>query len=153
LSSPYIISYGAYLAELDIFICMEYTEKGSFDTIYKRIGAMKDIEKRRTPKELFMSFVFLFFARGLFLPRASSLVRVVSRAHCFSRVRRLSSLALYCLCSCSVDMVFLPSSLLSFFSRIDRLMIFFDSIRLGAWWKIWIWISKFSPAVVGQSPK
>jgi hypothetical protein len=57
LSSPYIISYGAYLAELNIFICMEYTKKSSCDTIYKRIGAMKDIEKRRTPKELFVSFV------------------------------------------------------------------------------------------------
>jgi hypothetical protein len=63
--SVVVISYyGAYLAELNmIFICMEYTEKGSFDTIYKRIGAMKDIEKRRTPKELFVSFVC---ARRLF---------------------------------------------------------------------------------------
>jgi hypothetical protein len=92
---------------------MEYTEKGSFDTIYKRIGAMEDIEKR-TPKELFVSFVFLFFARRLFLEGAD----------CFSRARRLSSLALYCLCSCSVDMVFFLPPFLSFLSQIDQLVIF-----------------------------
>ncbi|KAJ7089099.1 Pkinase-domain-containing protein [Mycena epipterygia] len=39
--SPYIISsYGAYLAEPNICICMEHMDKGSFDSIYKRIGAI-----------------------------------------------------------------------------------------------------------------
>ncbi|KAJ6522587.1 Pkinase-domain-containing protein [Mycena capillaripes] len=39
--SPYIISsYGAYLAEPNICICMEVMDKGSFDGIYKRIGAI-----------------------------------------------------------------------------------------------------------------
>ncbi|KAF7344001.1 STE/STE7/MEK1 protein kinase [Mycena venus] len=39
--SPYIISsYGAYLAEPNICICMEFMDKGSFDGIYKRIGAI-----------------------------------------------------------------------------------------------------------------
>ncbi|KAJ7017044.1 Pkinase-domain-containing protein [Mycena alexandri] len=40
--SPYIISsYGAYLAEPNICICMEFMDKGSFDGIYKRIGAIE----------------------------------------------------------------------------------------------------------------
>ncbi|KAJ7624402.1 Pkinase-domain-containing protein [Roridomyces roridus] len=39
--SPYIItSYGAYLAEPNICICMEFMDKKSFDGIYKRIGAI-----------------------------------------------------------------------------------------------------------------
>ncbi|KAJ7651927.1 kinase-like domain-containing protein [Mycena rosella] len=39
--SPYIISsYGAYLAEPNICICMEFMDKGSFDGIYKKIGAI-----------------------------------------------------------------------------------------------------------------
>ncbi|KAJ7110729.1 Pkinase-domain-containing protein [Mycena crocata] len=39
--SPFIISsYGAYLAEPNICICMEFMDKGSFDGIYKRIGAI-----------------------------------------------------------------------------------------------------------------
>ncbi|KAJ6468926.1 ste7-like protein [Mycena sanguinolenta] len=39
--SPYIVSsYGAYLAEPNICICMEFMDKGSFDGIYKRIGAI-----------------------------------------------------------------------------------------------------------------
>ena len=37
--SPYIVSsYGAYLAEPNICLCMEYMDKGSFDAIYKRMG-------------------------------------------------------------------------------------------------------------------
>jgi serine/threonine protein kinase len=39
--SPYIISsYGADLAEPNICICMEFMDKGSFDGIYKKIGAI-----------------------------------------------------------------------------------------------------------------
>ncbi|KAJ7222175.1 Pkinase-domain-containing protein [Mycena pura] len=39
--SPYIVSsYGAYLSEPNICICMEFMDKGSFDGIYKRIGAI-----------------------------------------------------------------------------------------------------------------
>ncbi|KAK7041987.1 STE/STE7/MEK1 protein kinase [Favolaschia claudopus] len=39
--SQYIVSsYGAYLAEPNICICMEFMDKGSFDGIYKRIGAI-----------------------------------------------------------------------------------------------------------------
>ncbi|KAJ7069373.1 ste7-like protein [Mycena amicta] len=37
--SPFIVSsYGAYLAEPNICLCMEFMDKGSFDAIYKRIG-------------------------------------------------------------------------------------------------------------------
>ncbi|KIY53729.1 kinase [Fistulina hepatica ATCC 64428] len=37
--SPYIIaSYGSYLAEPNICICMEFMDKGSFDRIYKKHG-------------------------------------------------------------------------------------------------------------------
>jgi mitogen-activated protein kinase kinase len=37
--SPFIISsYGAYLAEPNICLWMEFMDKGSFDAIYKRIG-------------------------------------------------------------------------------------------------------------------
>ena len=37
--SKYIISfYGAYLADPNICICMEYMDKGSLDCIYKKIG-------------------------------------------------------------------------------------------------------------------
>ncbi|KAJ7605977.1 Pkinase-domain-containing protein [Mycena polygramma] len=40
-ASAYIVSsYGAYLAEPNICICMEFMDKGSFDGIYKRIGAI-----------------------------------------------------------------------------------------------------------------
>jgi serine/threonine protein kinase len=39
--SPYIISfYGAFLADPNICICMEYMDKGSLDGIYKKIGAI-----------------------------------------------------------------------------------------------------------------
>jgi mitogen-activated protein kinase kinase len=42
--SAYIVSsYGAFLAEPNICICMEFMDKGSFDGIYKQIGAI-DIE-------------------------------------------------------------------------------------------------------------
>ena len=37
--SPYIISsYGTFLSEPNICICMEYMDKGSLDGIYKKIG-------------------------------------------------------------------------------------------------------------------
>ena len=40
-NSPNIVSsYGAFLAEPNICICMEYMDKGSFDGIYKKIGAI-----------------------------------------------------------------------------------------------------------------
>lgn len=43
-NSKYIISfYGAFLADPNICICMEYMDKGSLDGIYKKIGAI-DIE-------------------------------------------------------------------------------------------------------------
>ncbi|KAJ3812834.1 kinase-like domain-containing protein [Lentinula aff. lateritia] len=39
-SSPFIVSFfGAYLSEPNICICMEYMDKGSFDSIYKTIGS------------------------------------------------------------------------------------------------------------------
>ncbi|PPR05036.1 hypothetical protein CVT24_010182 [Panaeolus cyanescens] len=39
--SKYIISfYGAFLADPNICICMEYADKGSLDAIYKKIGAI-----------------------------------------------------------------------------------------------------------------
>lgn len=39
--SDYIISfYGAFLSDPNICICMEFGDKGSFDGIYKRIGAI-----------------------------------------------------------------------------------------------------------------
>ncbi|KAK0535162.1 MAP kinase kinase (MEK) [Tilletia horrida] len=40
--SPYIVDfYGAYLSEPHICMCMEYMEKGSLDTIYKRWGPIR----------------------------------------------------------------------------------------------------------------
>ena len=40
-NSPYIVSfYGAFLAEPNICICMEYMDRGSFDGIYKKMGAI-----------------------------------------------------------------------------------------------------------------
>jgi len=42
--SKYIISFhGAFLADPNICICMEFMDKGSLDGIYKKIGAI-DIE-------------------------------------------------------------------------------------------------------------
>lgn len=39
--SKYIISfYGAFLADPNICICMEFMDKGSLDGIYKKIGAI-----------------------------------------------------------------------------------------------------------------
>ena len=39
--SQYIIScFGSFLAEPNICICMEFMDKGSFDLIYKKIGAI-----------------------------------------------------------------------------------------------------------------
>ncbi|KAJ3989230.1 ste7-like protein [Lentinula detonsa] len=39
-SSPFIVSsFGAYLSEPNICICMEFMDKGSFDSIYKSIGS------------------------------------------------------------------------------------------------------------------
>lgn len=39
--SEYIIScFGSFLAEPNICICMEFMDKGSFDSIYKKIGAI-----------------------------------------------------------------------------------------------------------------
>jgi mitogen-activated protein kinase kinase len=38
-NSKYIISfYGAYLADPNICICMEFMDKGSLDGVYKKIG-------------------------------------------------------------------------------------------------------------------
>ncbi|KAF9013139.1 kinase-like domain-containing protein [Cyathus striatus] len=43
-NSKYIVSfYGAFLADPNICICMEFMDKGSLDSIYKKIGAI-DIE-------------------------------------------------------------------------------------------------------------
>lgn len=43
-NSKYIVSFhGAFVADPHICICMEYMDKGSFDGIYKRSGAI-DIE-------------------------------------------------------------------------------------------------------------
>ncbi|KAE9396332.1 dual specificity protein kinase FUZ7 [Gymnopus androsaceus JB14] len=40
-NSRYIVSsFGAYILEPNICICMEYMDKGSFDGIYKRMGAI-----------------------------------------------------------------------------------------------------------------
>ncbi|KAF8321948.1 kinase-like domain-containing protein, partial [Amanita rubescens] len=40
-NSPYIVSsYGAFLAEPNICICIEYMDRGSFDGIYKKMGAI-----------------------------------------------------------------------------------------------------------------
>ncbi|KAJ3867246.1 MAG: Pkinase-domain-containing protein [Lentinula lateritia] len=40
-NSRYIVSfYGAYLADPNICICMEFSDKGSLDGIYKKIGAI-----------------------------------------------------------------------------------------------------------------
>ena len=42
--TPYIISfYGAFIADPNICICMEFMDKGSLDGIYKKIGPI-DIE-------------------------------------------------------------------------------------------------------------
>lgn len=42
--SQYIIEFhGAFLADPNICICMEYMDKGSFDGIYKKIGGGIDI--------------------------------------------------------------------------------------------------------------
>jgi mitogen-activated protein kinase kinase len=42
--SPYIISfYGAFVADPNICICMEFMDKGSLDGVYKKIGPI-DIE-------------------------------------------------------------------------------------------------------------
>ncbi|KAM6489169.1 Protein kinase-like domain containing protein [Amanita muscaria] len=38
--AQHVSSYGAFLAEPNICICMEYMDKGSFDGIYKKIGAI-----------------------------------------------------------------------------------------------------------------
>jgi len=39
--SEYIIScYGSFLAEPNICMCIEYMDKGSFDGIYRKIGAI-----------------------------------------------------------------------------------------------------------------
>ena len=39
--SEYIVScFGSFLAEPNICICMEFMDKGSFDAIYKKIGAI-----------------------------------------------------------------------------------------------------------------
>ncbi|KAJ3928796.1 MAG: Pkinase-domain-containing protein [Lentinula lateritia] len=40
-NSPYIVSsFGAYILDPNICICMEFMDKGSFDGIYKRLGAI-----------------------------------------------------------------------------------------------------------------
>ncbi|KAJ3772681.1 Pkinase-domain-containing protein [Lentinula raphanica] len=40
-NSPFIVSsFGAYILDPNICICMEFMDKGSFDGIYKRIGAI-----------------------------------------------------------------------------------------------------------------
>ena len=40
-NSQYIISfYGAFISDPNICICMEFMDKGSLDSIYKKIGAI-----------------------------------------------------------------------------------------------------------------
>lgn len=42
-SEHIVSSYGAFVSEPNICICMEYMDKGSFDCIYRKIGPI-DIE-------------------------------------------------------------------------------------------------------------
>jgi hypothetical protein len=85
---------------------------------------MKDIEKRRTPKELFVSFVFLFFLRADCFSRARRLLCALSRGPIVSPA---------CVVFLSRYIVYAPVLLtwssflppfLSFLSRIDRFIIF-----------------------------
>ncbi|KAF5392370.1 hypothetical protein D9757_001468 [Collybiopsis confluens] len=44
-SSPFIVSsFGAFLSEPNICICMEFMDKGSFDTIYRNMGLKAGIQ-------------------------------------------------------------------------------------------------------------
>ena len=43
-NSPYIVSfYGAFLADGDISICMEYMNCGSLDQVYKKTGNVAEV--------------------------------------------------------------------------------------------------------------
>ncbi|KAJ4475672.1 kinase-like domain-containing protein [Lentinula aciculospora] len=51
-SSPYIVSsFGAFISEPNICICMEFMDKGSFDSIYKSIGRYKSNAQRTSGVE------------------------------------------------------------------------------------------------------
>ncbi|KIK62480.1 hypothetical protein GYMLUDRAFT_41932 [Collybiopsis luxurians FD-317 M1] len=48
-SSPYIVSsYGAFLSEPNICICMEFMDKGSFDSIYKSMASRSGMKSTQT---------------------------------------------------------------------------------------------------------
>ncbi|KAJ3740549.1 kinase-like domain-containing protein [Lentinula detonsa] len=50
-SSPYIVSsFGAFISEPNICICMEFMDQGSFDSIYKAIGRPK-LNEQSLPKD------------------------------------------------------------------------------------------------------
>ncbi|KAJ3855009.1 kinase-like domain-containing protein [Lentinula lateritia] len=66
-SSPYIVSsFGAFISEPNICICMEYMDKGSFDSIYKSIGRPIPIcIVRQAAKRVLGGLVYLYEAMGV----------------------------------------------------------------------------------------
>ncbi|KAF8623317.1 hypothetical protein AX17_007458 [Amanita inopinata Kibby_2008] len=60
-NSPYIVSsYGAYLKEPNICICMEYMDKGSFDGIYKKIGAIDIAVVNKVAQSVLEGLTYLY---------------------------------------------------------------------------------------------
>ncbi|KAJ3734028.1 kinase-like domain-containing protein [Lentinula guzmanii] len=66
-SSPYIVSsFGAFISEPNICICMEFMDQGSFDSIYKAIGRPIPIcIVRQAAKRVLGGLVYLYEAMGV----------------------------------------------------------------------------------------
>ncbi|KAJ3967208.1 kinase-like domain-containing protein [Lentinula raphanica] len=65
-SSPFIVSsFGAYLSEPNICICMEFMDKGSFDSIYKTIGPIPIGIVRQLAKMVLGGLVYLYEQMGV----------------------------------------------------------------------------------------
>ncbi|KAF5389045.1 hypothetical protein D9757_004894 [Collybiopsis confluens] len=66
--SPYIVtSFGAFLSdsEVNICICMEYMDQGSFEGIYKKIGAIPIGMVRQVAKRVLGGLVYLYEEMGV----------------------------------------------------------------------------------------
>jgi mitogen-activated protein kinase kinase len=71
--SDYIIEcYGSYLADPNICICMEYMDRGSFDSIYKKIGPIQVEVVARVAMSVLEGLTYLYDVH-----------RIIHRGACF----------------------------------------------------------------------
>lgn len=93
--SPYIVtSWGSYLAEPNICICMEFMDKGSLDGIYKKIGPIDIDVVRQVALAVLEGLTYLYDVHRIIHRGTSCLVtpsHVIRPPAPLSRVRPIAS--------------------------------------------------------------